>query len=50
MKEKLAAIREVMESIEVHGRDNVRRLLACMNSLDDVMAAVEAAEKEASSE
>lgn len=46
MKEKLTVIREVLESIEVHGKDNLRRLLACMNSLDDVIQEAAKAEKE----
>lgn len=45
MKEKLAAIREVMESIEVHGRDNIRRMLACINTLDDAIKMEEANEQ-----
>lgn len=38
MKEKLTAIREVLETVEVRGKENLRRLLACLNSLDDAIA------------
>lgn len=37
MKEKLETIQKVMEKIEVHGHDNVRYLLACMNSLESII-------------
>lgn len=45
MKEKLTAIREVLESIEIHGRDNIRRMLACINTLDDAIKMAESSEQ-----
>lgn len=46
MKEKLTAVAQVLETLEVHGRDNLRRLLACLSTLEDVLAAL-GGEKEA---
>lgn len=37
MKDKLKAVMEVLETLEVHGKDNLRRLLACMNSLESII-------------
>ena len=46
MKDKLQAVMQVLETIEVHGKDNLRRLLACVNTLDEVLAALEKDDKE----
>lgn len=50
MKDKVKAVLQVLETLEVHGKDNLRRLLACMNSLEDVMVELSKDEKEASPE
>lgn len=37
MKEKLESVKQVLEGIEVRGKDNLRYLLACINTLEDVL-------------
>ena len=46
MKEKLTAIREVLETVEVRGKENLHRLLACLNSLDNAIADLDKTAKE----
>lgn len=41
MKEKLKSVLAVMDSIEVHGRENLRLMLACMNTLKEIAEATE---------
>lgn len=37
MIERLKALLEIMESIEVHGKDNLYKMLACINTLDEFL-------------
>lgn len=37
MIERLKALLEIMESIEVHGKDNLCKMLACINTLSEFL-------------
>lgn len=52
MKENLQSVLTVMETIEVHGRENLRRMLACMNTIKEMVEAptYEGGEKDGSKE
>ena len=39
MKENLQSVLALLEKIEVHGRENMIRLLACMNTIKDMIGA-----------
>lgn len=45
-KQKLQQLIRTLESIEVHGRDNLDKLLACIMFLDGEVKAIEKAESE----
>lgn len=45
-KQKLQQLIRTLESIEVHGRDNLDKLLACIMFLDGEVKALEKAESE----
>lgn len=41
MKNNLKAVLEILETIEVHGRENMRRMLACMNTVKEMVESLE---------